>query len=89
MTYKHVLFPVWIASYRYKDKVYHFLINGQTGEVQGEAPISWIKVALVVILVIVVLAVMFLFFSLGESGAGAESVPAAIRGLVQALPFMS
>jgi len=30
-----------IASYRYSDKVYHFLVNGQTGEVQGQAPISW------------------------------------------------
>jgi hypothetical protein len=69
MTYKHVLFPVWIASYRYKDKVYHFLINGQTGEVQGQAPISWIRVALVVIVVIIILAVLFLLFSQGETGA--------------------
>jgi len=68
MTYKHVLFPVWIASYRYKDKVYHFLINGQTGEVQGQAPISWIRVALVVIVVIIILAVLFLLFSQGETG---------------------
>ncbi|HSJ54562.1 MAG TPA: zinc ribbon domain-containing protein, partial [Anaerolineae bacterium] len=44
MTYKHVLFPVWIASYRYGEKIYHFLVNGQTGEVLGEAPVSWIKV---------------------------------------------
>ena len=69
MTYKHVLFPVWIASYRYKDKVYHFLINGQTGEVQGQAPISWIRVALVVIVVIIILAILFLLFSEGEAGA--------------------
>ena len=69
MTYKHVLFPVWLASYRYKDKVYHFLVNGQSGEVQGEAPISWIKVALVVVLVIIVLAVVAWLVSQGESGA--------------------
>jgi DNA-directed RNA polymerase subunit RPC12/RpoP len=69
MTYKHVLFPVWIASYRYKDKIYHFLINGQTGEVQGEAPISWIKVALVVIFVLIVIMVLFLLFSAGEAMA--------------------
>jgi hypothetical protein len=69
MTYKHVLFPVWLASYRYRDKVYQFLVNGQSGEVQGEAPISWIKVALVVILVIIVLAVMIWLFSQGEGGA--------------------
>jgi DNA-directed RNA polymerase subunit RPC12/RpoP len=70
MTYKHVLFPVWIASYRYRDKVYHFLINGQTGEVQGEAPISWIRVTLVVIVVAIILAVLFYLFSQGEASQG-------------------
>jgi hypothetical protein len=69
MTFKHVLFPMWIASYRYKDKVYHFLVNGQTGEVQGQAPISWIKVVLVVLVSMIVIAVLFLLFSLGESSA--------------------
>jgi predicted RNA-binding Zn-ribbon protein involved in translation (DUF1610 family) len=69
MTYKHVLFPVWIASYRYRDKVYHFLVNGQTGEVQGEAPISWIRVTLVVIVVAIILAVLFFLLSQGEAGA--------------------
>lgn len=69
MTYKHVLFPVWIASYRYKDKIYHFLVNGQTGEVQGQAPISWIRVALVVVVVAIILAVVFILISQGESAA--------------------
>jgi DNA-directed RNA polymerase subunit RPC12/RpoP len=69
MTYKHTLFPVWIASYRYRGKVYQFLVNGQTGEVQGEAPISWIKVALVVLLVIAVLVAVFWLLSAGEQEA--------------------
>ncbi len=69
MTYKHVLFPVWIASYRYKDKVYHFLINGQTGEVQGEVPISWIKVTLVVVVALIILAAIFILASQAEASA--------------------
>ncbi len=69
VTYKHTLFPVWIASYRYGGEVYQFLVNGQTGEVQGQAPISWIKVALVVLLVLAVLAVVFWLLSTGEEGA--------------------
>jgi len=69
LRYKHVLFPVWIASYRYKDKVYHFLVNGQTGEVQGQAPISWIRVTLVVLAVAIILTVLFLLLSQGESSA--------------------
>jgi predicted RNA-binding Zn-ribbon protein involved in translation (DUF1610 family) len=69
MTYKHVLFPVWIASYRYSDKIYHFLVNGQTGEVQGQAPISWIKVMLVVFIIIVVMVAIFLLLSQGDTGS--------------------
>lgn len=45
ITYKHILLPVWIAAYEYKGKNYNFLVNGQTGEVQGYRPISWLKVA--------------------------------------------
>ncbi len=71
MTYKHVLFPVWMASYRYNDKVYHFLVNGQTGEVQGEAPISWIKVALVVALVVIIAVVVMWLMSMAEGEAAA------------------
>ena len=69
VTFKHTLFPVWIASYRYGGKVYQFLVNGQTGEVQGQAPISWIKVALVVLLVLAILVVVFWLLSTGEEGA--------------------
>jgi hypothetical protein len=48
LKYKHVLLPVWSASYHYKDKLYHFLVNGQTGEVQGRKPWSWIKIGIAI-----------------------------------------
>lgn len=51
ITYKHVLLPLWICSYRYKQKIYRFLVNARTGEVQGQRPWSWIKITLAVILV--------------------------------------
>ena len=50
---------MWIASYRYSDKIYNFMVNGQTGKVQGEAPISWWKVALAVLIVLALLACIF------------------------------
>jgi LSD1 subclass zinc finger protein len=50
LTFKHVLMPVWISAYRYRDKTYRFLVNGQTGQTTGESPLSWIKVTLLVIL---------------------------------------
>lgn len=49
---KHVLLPLWISSFRYKEKVYRFIVNARTGEVAGERPWSWVKIALTVILVI-------------------------------------
>lgn len=45
-TFKHVLLPIWIAAYRYNNKVFRFLVNGQTGEVVGKAPYSIIKIVL-------------------------------------------
>ncbi|MEM9071809.1 MAG: zinc ribbon domain-containing protein [Myxococcota bacterium] len=54
-SYKHILLPLWISSYQYSGKAYRFLVNGQTGEVSGEAPTSWIKVALFVLLLVVLI----------------------------------
>ena len=60
ITFKHILLPIWISSYRYKDKLYRFLINGQTGEVQGERPYSTIKIILAVLAVIAVIALVII-----------------------------
>lgn len=49
VTFKHILLPIWISAYRYKDKIYKFLVNGQTGVVKGQAPVSAIKVAMLIL----------------------------------------
>ena len=51
-TYKHIVLPFWICSYTYRNKIYRFLINGQTGRVHGQKPTSWIKIALLILLVV-------------------------------------
>ena len=56
ITFKHVLAPLWISAYRYRDKVYRFMVNGQNGEVQGESPKSAWKIFF---LVVGILAVLF------------------------------
>ncbi len=48
-TFKHVLLPVWMAAYKYNGRSYRFLVNGQTGEVQGERPYSRWKIAFAVL----------------------------------------
>jgi len=58
ITFKHILLPVWISAYRYRDRTYRFLVNARTGQVQGERPWSVAKIAMTVIGVLFVLAVI-------------------------------
>ncbi len=60
-TFKHILLPIWMAAYKYGGKSYRFMVNGQTGEVQGERPYSWWKIGFTVVLVaVLVLGVVYL-----------------------------
>ncbi|HRD39462.1 MAG TPA: hypothetical protein PLC65_12580, partial [Bacteroidia bacterium] len=52
--FKHILLPVWLSAYRYNDKVYRFMINARTGEVQGERPWSTAKILLLVLGIVAV-----------------------------------
>ncbi|OYU19580.1 MAG: primosomal protein N' (replication factor Y) - superfamily II helicase [Rhodobacteraceae bacterium PARR1] len=58
-TFKHVLLPIWMAAYKYNDKSYRFVVNGQTGKVQGERPYSAWKIAAAVVLGLVVAGAIF------------------------------
>ena len=55
--FKHLLLPVWIGSYRFGGKPYQVVVNGQSGEVEGDRPFSVVKIALAVVLALIVLAV--------------------------------
>lgn len=59
VTFKHVLLPIWLSSYRFNDKIYRFVVNGQSGKVKGERPVSVMKIILVIILVLIVIAALF------------------------------
>ncbi|WP_099827126.1 TFIIB-type zinc finger domain-containing protein [Oceaniglobus indicus] len=58
VTFKHILLPVWLAAYKYNGKTYRFVVNGQTGRVQGERPWSAIKITLAVIAGLIVAAIV-------------------------------
>jgi DNA-directed RNA polymerase subunit RPC12/RpoP len=49
ITYKHILLPMYMASYRYRDKAFQFQVNGQTGDVDGQRPYSFWKIFLLVV----------------------------------------
>jgi hypothetical protein len=62
ISFKHLLLPMWISAYRFRDKAYRILVNARTGEVQGERPWSVWKIALAVLAAVVVgVAAYFLF----------------------------
>jgi hypothetical protein len=54
LTFKHVLLPVWLAAYKYRGKTYRFVVNGQTGRVQGERPYSAFKITVAVIIGLII-----------------------------------
>jgi LSD1 subclass zinc finger protein len=58
LTFKHILLPMWVSAYLFGGKAYRFVVNGQSGEVQGESPKSGWKVFF---LVMGILALLFLF----------------------------
>ncbi len=43
-----ILLPVYLLSYRYGDKLYRFMVNGQTGKTVGDKPLSGWRIALAV-----------------------------------------
>jgi len=63
ITFKHLLLPIWISAYNFNNKVYRFLVNARTGEVQGERPWSWIKITLFVLMILAIVGGAIWFFS--------------------------
>lgn len=61
VTFKHLLLPVWLMAYRYKDQPYRVVINAVTGEVSGERPYSAFKIASAILLGIAVAATIWFF----------------------------
>ena len=62
VTYKYVLAPIWIANFKFKEKIYNIVVNGQTGQIKGEAPVSPLKVVIAIIIAIIVLIILFNIF---------------------------
>lgn len=63
-TFKHILVPVWLLTYNFRQKAYQVVANGVTGRMAGEYPWSFWKVAFLVL--IAVLAVLLFLSVAGE-----------------------
>ncbi len=86
-TFKHILLPVWMSSYRYAGKVYTFMVNGETGKVAGRAPLSWVKVTLTVLIVLAAaVGAVLLLGTLGEPDAYYNALPVGAPVFASLLP---
>lgn len=60
ITFKHLLLPVYAGAYRLNQKIYQVVVNGRTGEVQGDRPYSFWKITLFILAILLVIAGIFL-----------------------------
>ncbi len=66
--FKHILLPVWMSTYRYRDRAYPFFVNGESGKAAGKAPLSAWKIALLSVLGAALITLLtLLFMSIGNS----------------------
>lgn len=59
------LLPIYLLTYRYQDRLYRFLVNGQTGKVAGKKPVSWRRILAAIgvaagLLLVLILLLMWL-----------------------------
>ena len=62
ITFKHLLLPVYAGAYRYHGKLFQILVNGRTGEIQGERPYSFLKIALLIASILIVIFILIIVF---------------------------
>ena len=86
MSSEPVLLPVWIMAYRYHDRVFRFLVNGQTGRATGEAPFSWKKLLLIIAAAIIALLMLLACLGVFGLAAAAASRPGSDRQLCEIRP---
>ena len=73
-TFKHILLPMWISAYQFNNKTFRFLVNGRTGEVQGERPYSFWKIFSLIMGILLVIAAIF-FISQSRSSRNHNITP--------------
>ena len=50
----YILLPVWMVNIKYKDKMYTFAMNGETGKIVGNIPVDIVKAIIVGIIVFMI-----------------------------------
>lgn len=45
--------PVWVLAFNYRSKVYQVLVNGYSGRIAGDYPLSWWKVFFLIVFILI------------------------------------
>jgi hypothetical protein len=64
-TFKHILAPVWLVTYTFGPRTFQTLVNGYTGSIAGDRPVSWVKIFFYIILPILIVLLVFLLSRAG------------------------
>ena len=59
------MLPVFMVNIKYRDKMYTFAMNGQTGKIVGDLPLGRKEVILWSILIFVISSVIFILLFIG------------------------
>ncbi len=57
-TYKYILAPIWIFSYKYAKKTYDCIVNGRSGRIVGKYPKSPVKIGAIALTCAAIVGVM-------------------------------
>ncbi|MDD5369054.1 MAG: hypothetical protein PHQ40_08215 [Anaerolineaceae bacterium] len=72
-SWRLILVPVYLSAYRFQDKSYQVLVNGQTGMVSGQKPVAWWKVVAAILALLLPGTILgligFPFLAIGGVGA--------------------
>lgn len=62
-SFRYALMPIWTIASEYDDKIYHFVVNGQTGEVLGDLPISKQRMAMAFAMIFIAAFLIAIFIT--------------------------
>ena len=79
ITFKHLLLPIWVAHYRYQERLFHILVNGRTGKVSGERPWSVWKIVRLILLILAIVILFGVVVSKAQGAGRAHASPDDLR----------
>ena len=72
---QYVLLPVWMLNINYKNKIYKFAMNGQTGEFIGNIPLDkgkTIRYLLIIFAILFIVSMVLWYFDMLNFGPGVQ-----------------